>query len=36
MSVSWSIHRHLSNLQTESVAFFALVVRALVMVFLPW
>ena len=36
MSVSWSIHRHLSNLQTESAAFFALVLQALVMVFLLW
>ena len=36
MSVSWSINRHLSNLQTESAAFFALVLQALVMVFLLW
>ena len=36
MSVSWSIHHHLSNLQTESAAFFALVLQALVMVFLLW
>ena len=36
MSVSWSIHRHLSNLQTESAAFFALVLQGLVMVFLLW
>ena len=36
MSVSWSIHRHLNNLQTESAAFFALVLQALVMVFLLW
>ena len=37
ISVSWSIHSHLSNLQTESAAFFALVLQALViMVFLLW
>ena len=32
MSVSYSIHRHLSNLQTESAAVFALVLQ----VFLLW
>ena len=36
ISVSWSIHRHLSNLQTESAAFLALVLQALGMVFLLW